>query len=88
MKRCIPFVVATAVWVFLLAQLPVSGQSTSSSEKSKESSSESKETKSTPTPPPYASILKEASPKSGLWTVYQRGQNLYWEIASSDYSSE
>jgi hypothetical protein len=88
MKRCIPFAAATAIWVFLLAQLPVSGQSTSSSEKSKESSSESKETKSTPSPPPYASILKDAPPKSGLWTVYQKGQSLYWEIASSDYSAE
>jgi hypothetical protein len=60
----------------------------SSTEKSKEVSTSSETKPATPTPPPYASILKEASPKSGLWTVYQKGQNLYWEIASGDYSAE
>src|SRR6188474_3156172 len=60
-----------------------------SSDKSKEGSSSSSESKpSTPTPPPYATILKDPTPKSGLWTVYQKGQNLYWEISSSDYSAE
>jgi hypothetical protein len=89
MKQCIRILVALVFWGFLFAQLPTWGQS-SSSEKSKESSTEKdkeKETKSSPTPP-YASILKDAPPKSGLWTVYQKGQNLYWEIASGDYSAE
>src|SRR5262245_1043366 len=43
---------------------------------------------STPATAPYATILKDAPPKSGLWTVYQKGQNLYWEINSSDYNAE
>src|SRR5262245_36343470 len=47
------------------------------------------ETKSAASAPPaYQNILKEASPKAGLWTVYQRGQNLFWEIGSGDYSAE
>ena len=42
---------------------------------------------STPAPP-YANLLKDATTKSGLWTLYQKGNNLYWEIASSDYAAE
>ena len=60
----------------------------SSSEKPKESTADSAEKKPASSPPAYASILKDAPPKSGLWTVYQKGQNLYWEIASGDYSAE
>ena len=52
----------------------------------KKESTSSTETK--PTPPAYASILKDSKTISGLWTVYQKGNNLYWEIGSSDYSSE
>lgn len=37
----------------------------------------------------YASILKDAKPPtSGMWSLYQKGQNLYWEISPSDYSAE
>src|SRR6185312_6209343 len=60
----------------------------SSSEKPKESAADSSEKKPASSPPAYASILKDAPPKSGLWTVYQKGQNLYWEISSGDYSAE
>jgi uncharacterized protein DUF4953/uncharacterized protein DUF5117 len=72
-----------------IAAAPLVAQtSPSSSDKPKESSSTTTESKPASTPPAYANILKDAPPKSGLWTVYQKGQNLYWEISSSDYSAE
>src|SRR5437868_1468306 len=60
----------------------------STSDKDKKDGPSTTETKPSAPPAPYASILKDAPPKSGLWTVYQKGQNLYWEIASGDYSAE
>src|SRR4029434_9466923 len=66
---------------------PLDAQTTGPSEK-KEGSAASSETKASSPVPAYAAILKDASPKSGLWTVYQKGQNLYWEISSSDYSAQ
>ena len=63
-------------------------QSSTSSDKDKGEKKEStSSTETKPTPPAYASILKDRQ-KSGLWTVYQKGQNLYWEIGSGDYSAE
>jgi hypothetical protein len=90
MKQCIRLVFAVILFVLLQGQLPVWGQTTpsSSSDKPKEGAAATESKPSTPTPPPYASILKDAQPKSGLWTVYQKGQNLYWEISPSDYSAE
>lgn len=81
-----------AALLFLLVAGPFAarGQSPTppAGEKSKEAAAGTSSTSSTPTPPAYATLLKEASPKSGLWTVYQKGQNLYWEISPSDYSAE
>lgn len=68
--------------------LPAFGQSSSGEKKDKESSSSSSESKASAPTPVHATILKDASAKSGLWNVYQKNQSLYWEISSSDYSSE
>jgi hypothetical protein len=58
-------------------------------EKPKEATPTTTEVKpTTATPPTFLTLLKDATPKSGLWTVYQKGQNLYWEISPSDYSAE
>ncbi|HZN36320.1 MAG TPA: zinc-dependent metalloprotease [Pirellulaceae bacterium] len=43
---------------------------------------------SSPPAPPYASLLKDAKTASGMWTVHQKGNNLYWEIGSGDYGAE
>ena len=82
--------VATVVLSSLAAMAagPLGAQTTGSSTEKKEGSSSSTETKSAPSPPAYAAILKDATPRSGLWTVYQKGNNLFWEIGSSDLSSE
>jgi len=60
----------------------------STTDKDKKDTPSTTESKPSTSPAAYASILKDAPPKSGLWTVYQKGQNLYWEINSSDYSAE
>src|SRR6266436_8244924 len=79
---------AALLFVVSLAARPAAAQTSGSSGEKKEGSSSSTETKpSTPTPA-YQNILKDTPPKSGLWTVYQKGQNLYWEIGSGDYSAE
>ena len=68
--------------------LPAWGQSPGGEKKDGGSTPASTETKTATPTPPHATILKDASAKSGLWTVYQKDQNLYWEISPSDYSSE
>jgi len=85
------FCVLPCVLVLLvaIAALPAAAQTSGSSDSgSKGGSSSSSDSKSAASAPAYAAILKDAPPKSGLWTVYQKGQNLYWEIGSGDYSSE
>jgi Met-zincin/Domain of unknown function (DUF5117) len=81
---------ALALWSLIIVAFgPAMAQTSGpSGEKGKEGSSTSSETKAAASPPAYANILKDAPPKTGLWTVYQKGQNLYWEIASGDYSAE
>jgi hypothetical protein len=74
------------------AVLPLAAQNPmpkgdSSSKEGKEGSSGSSESKSAPSPA-YANILKDAKAVTGMWSVYQKGNNLYWEITSSDYSAE
>jgi uncharacterized protein DUF5118 len=64
------------------------GQGAPSTSDKKDTPSTTETKSSTSSTPPYSSILKDAPPKSGLWTVYQKGQNLYWEINSSDYNAE
>ena len=71
-----------------IASGPVGAQTTGTSTEKKEGSTTSTETKASTPTPAYAAILKDATPKSGLWTVYQKGNNLYWEIGSADLSSE
>jgi hypothetical protein len=76
----------------LLALLAIAsaafGQGAPSTSDKKDAPSTTETKSSTSSPAAYASILKDAPPKSGLWTVYQKGQNLYWEIGSGDYSAE
>src|SRR5258708_344726 len=73
----------------IVAAQPTRAQTPSTAgEKPKEGTTTSAEARPTTPAPPYASILKDATPKSGLWTVYQKGQNLYWEIGGADYSAE
>jgi hypothetical protein len=69
---------------FLPAQSSTSTDKGDKGEKKESTSS----TETKPTPPAYASILKDSKTIAGLWTVYQKGNSLYWEIESSDYSSE
>lgn len=38
--------------------------------------------------PAHVNILKDAKTVTGMWTMYQKGNNLYWEISPGDYSSE
>ncbi len=78
---------AVALLSLLAAASAAFGQGAPSTSDKKDGPSTT-ESKPASTPAPYASILKDAPPKSGLWTVYQKGQNLYWEIGSSDYSAE
>src|SRR3954454_17844636 len=88
MMRRIALVAAAFALLVIAAASPAAAQTSGSSSDKKESSSSSSDPKpSTPTPA-YKSILKDTPAKSGLWTVYQKGQNLYWEIGSSDYSAE
>jgi hypothetical protein len=88
MMRRIALVAAAFALLIIAAASPAAAQTSGSSSDKKESSSSSSDSKpSTPTPA-YQSILKDTPAKSGLWTVYQKGQNLYWEISSGDYSSE
>lgn len=42
----------------------------------------------TPPPPPYAAHLKDAPPIPGMITLYRRGNSLFAELNSQDYSSE
>src|SRR4051794_40721355 len=80
----VPFVFSDS----LRLEAQTGGSSGASKDKEDSAKSSSDSRPATP-PPPYASILKDAKPaKSGMWTVYEKGNNLYWEITSSDYSSE
>jgi hypothetical protein len=87
-------IAVSAVVLMLLvigAGQPVRAQTSgSSTDKPKEGSSSTTETKpaTPPTPPAHVNILKDAKTVSGLWTVYQKGSKLYWEISSADYGSE
>src|SRR5437868_2423253 len=77
--------------LLLWSGLPLDAQTGSSGAgKDKDDSAKSSsESKAASPAPPYASILKDAKPAmSGMWTVFEKGNNLYWEITSSDYSSE
>src|SRR5262245_31841763 len=90
LRRSMTFRTRVSTVVALLSLLAMTSavlaQGVPSTSDKKDPPTESKP--STPATPPYATILKDAPPKSGLWTVYQKGQNLYWEINSSDYNSE
>src|SRR2546423_13494584 len=82
------YISALAALLLAMSSIALGQGAPSTSDKDKKDSPSTTETKpSTPTAA-YASILKDAPPKSGLWTVYQKGQNLYWEINSGDYSAE
>src|SRR5262249_10788242 len=55
----------------------------------KEGSSGGSDSRPSPPTPPYVNILKDAKPPtSGMWTLYQKNQNVYWEINPSDYAGE
>ena len=43
---------------------------------------------STPPAPPHAAILKDAKEVPGLITLHRRGNNVFAELSSSDYSGE
>lgn len=81
---------ALAALSLVLATLqPLAAQTSDSKGSSKEGSKEgSSESRSSTPSAPYANLLKEAKTVSGMWTVYQKGNNLYWEIGSGDYSAE
>src|SRR5215216_537832 len=84
-----PFVAAVVLsFVVAITTGPLDAQTSGSATEKKEGSTTSTETKASTPTPAYAAILKDATPKSGLWTVYQKGNNLFWEIGSSDLSSE
>jgi hypothetical protein len=72
----------------LLAQ-PAPAQTPGSSDSGSKGGSGSSSSDSKPaTPSPaHATILKDAKTVSGLWTVYQKANNLYWEISPGDYGS-
>ena len=70
------------------ALVPVGAQTTGPTTEKKDSTPSTETKAATPATPAYATLLKDATSKSGLWTVYQKGQNLYWEIGSGDYSAE
>src|SRR5262249_23251795 len=86
MMRAIALFAAALIFIITAAG-PAGAQTSGSSSEKKDSSSSSDSKSSTPTPA-YQNILKDTPAKSGLWTVYQKGQNLYWEIGSGDYSAE
>jgi hypothetical protein len=69
-----------------LAQRP--GDSSDSDSKGKAESTGSSESRSSTPAPPHVNLLKEAKPVSGLWNVYQKANNLYWEVGAADYSAE
>src|SRR5438105_2219104 len=78
-----------ATFVVVLSAAAQSSGTSSSSDKDKDKKETTSTSESRPTPPAYANILKEAkAPTSGMWTMHQKGNNLYWEIGTSDYSSE
>src|SRR5207247_8222606 len=87
MMRRIALFAALLLLLVSLTALPAAAQTSGSSGEKKEASTSTETKPSTPTPA-YQNILKDTPPKSGLWTVYQKGQNLYWEIGSGDYSAE
>jgi hypothetical protein len=70
------------------ALVPAGAQTTGPTTEKKDSTPSTETKAATPATPAHATLLKDATAKSGLWTVYQKGQNLYWEIASGDYSAE
>jgi len=70
------------------ALVPVGAQTTGPTTEKKDSTPSTETKAATPATPAHATLLKDATAKSGLWTVYQKGQNLYWEIGSGDYSAE
>src|SRR6266404_8544749 len=82
------FASAIVVVFALITAGRAQGQSSTSSDKGEKKESTSSETKPTPPQPAYVNILKDSKTISGLWTVYQKGNNLYWEIESGDYSTE
>ncbi len=91
MNHRIRLMVAAIVFVVGLGQSASWGQTPApaTADKPKEGTPATTETRpTTATPPAFLTLLKDATPKSGMWTVYQKGQNLYWEILPSDYSSE
>src|SRR5262245_47761544 len=67
---------------------PAAAQTSGPSGEKKDTPASTESKSAASSPPAYQNILKDAPPKSGLWTVYQKGQNLYWEIGSGDYSAE
>src|SRR5437868_2323122 len=83
---------ALAVFALLIATAaPALAQRPSdSSEKDKDKeSSSSSESKSASAPAPeHVRILRDAKPVNGLWHLHQKGEKLYWEIGSGDYSAE
>ena len=42
----------------------------------------------TPAPPAYASLLKDAKSYTGMFTLYQKGVNLYAEFSGPEYKQE
>jgi hypothetical protein len=91
MNHRLRLMVAAIVFVVACGHSATWGQTPAptTADKPKEGTTATTETRpTTPTPPAFLTLLKDATPKSGMWTVYQKGQNLYWEILPSDYSSE
>jgi hypothetical protein len=87
LRFCLSAVAALSLVIALC--LPLAAQSKGDSKESKEGSSrESSESKPSAPTPAYANILKDAKSVTGMWSVYQKGNNLYWEITNSDYSAE
>src|SRR5689334_11198450 len=81
------FTLAFVLAVPAFAQRPSDSSDSKDKDKDHAASSDGKSASSSPTPE-HARILKDAKPVSGLWNVYQKGNNLYWEIGSGDYSAE
>jgi hypothetical protein len=79
---------AAVVCLFSSTAFAQRSSDSSDKDKDKDHSSSSSESKPSAPTPEHVRILKDAKAVSGLWNLHQKGEKLYWEIGSGDYSAE
>jgi hypothetical protein len=87
-RKAAALLVAVALGLFSSTAFAQRSSDSSDKDKDKEHASSSSESKPSAPTPEHVRILKDAKAVSGLWNLHQKGEKLYWEIGSGDYSAE